>query len=222
MSAERSGRGPLRVGLTGGIGSGKSTVAALLRAHGLPVVDADEIVHELLAPGGAAVPPVLAAFGDAVRAPDGGVDRKALGRIVFGDAAARRRLEAIVHPLVAEASRERLRTAAERSPGGVVVYDAALLVETGRYEEFDRLVVVTAPREAQIARIAERDGLSRKEAEARVAAQMPLEEKVRLADYVIDNGGPPEKTAEQTRHLVRRLLEDAAALAAGLPLPKRK
>ena len=198
----------LTVGLTGGIASGKSTVDAMFGELGVHVIDADAIVHGLLAPGGAAVAPVAAAFGPAVAAPAGGIDRIALGRIVFGDATARARLESIVHPLVGEeiaASIGSLR----RNPGGpIVIVDAALLVETGIDRHFDRLIVVTCREETQLERLVRDRGLTEDEALKRIRAQASSTEKAARAHYRIDNDGTFEQTRGQVEQVYRSLLED--------------
>ncbi len=179
------------IGLTGGIACGKSAVADLLRRRGCPVIDADDVAREVLSPGSPGLAAVVEAFGAGVLDDQGLLDRPALAEMVFSDPSARKRLEAITHPRIAALSAERMRDAvaagAER-----VFYEAALLVETGRHRDFDALWVVTAPPAAQIDRILARDGLSRAAAEARLAAQLPMDDKVALADVVIDNGGDRE------------------------------
>ena len=214
-------RRALIAALTGGIATGKSTVAGMLREHGIPVIDADALVHALLEPGGAAVEPVVRAFGEAVRADDGGVDRARLADRVFQDEAARRLLERIVHPLVREQSARRMIETIERQAPPVLIYDAALLVETGRHREFPRLIVVTAPPGQQLARLVDRDGLDVDAAGARIRSQRPTAEKAALADYVIDNGGPWTATRAQVAELAAKLREDAAAWCAGGRLPVR-
>ncbi|HNX20050.1 MAG TPA: dephospho-CoA kinase [Acidobacteriota bacterium] len=217
------GLGPVLVaGLTGGIASGKSTVAGMMRELGTPVVDADEIVHEMLSPGGAAVGPIVAAFGAAAQTLDGAVDRVALAALVFRNDEAREQLEEIVHPLVAAAARDRLADAAEATRAEVVVYDAALLVETGRRDEVDRLVVVSAPPDVQLARLMARDHIDADAAGARLRAQLPLERKLDVADYVIDNGGRWDQTRRQVAATMAALREDAALLRMGQPLPRRR
>jgi len=174
------------VGLTGGIATGKTTFAAALRAQGLPVVDADELARQVVAPGAPALAAIVEAFGPGVLGPGGALDRKALGRLVFADAGARRRLEAITHPAIRramEAETARLAAAGH----DLVVYDSPLLYEAGLEGAVSLVVVVYAPREAQLARLQARDGLSRAEAEARLAAQLPIEEKAGRADAVVDN-----------------------------------
>jgi len=200
----RAHRGGLRVfGLTGGIGSGKSTVAQLFAARGVPVVDADALAREVVAPGSPAYGDVAAAWPEVI-APDGTVDRKRLGAIVFGDPAARARLEAITHPRIAAAADARLAALAEEGHR-LALYEATLLVESGRWREFDALIVVTASTETQIARATARDGLSRAQAEARVRAQLPTEEKVRVATHVIDNDGTRTGTEAQVEALLAKL-----------------
>jgi dephospho-CoA kinase len=175
-------------GLTGGIASGKSTVSARFRARGVPIVDADELAREVVAPGTEGLAAVVAAFGPGVLGADGALDRKALAALVFGDEAKRKQLNAIVHPRIGAASAAKL---AALGAGGaaLVCYDAALLVENGLGDAFRPLVVVAAPENVQIARIMKRDGATEDEARARIRAQRPLAEKVAVADVVIDNGG---------------------------------
>ncbi len=217
----RRERRALIVALTGGIATGKSTVAGMLREQGIPVIDADALVHELLDPGGAAVGSVVAAFGDGILSADGGIDRARLARQVFEDEARRTTLEQIVHPLVQVESARRITRTIERTGSPIVIYDAALLVETGRHREFPRLLVVTCPVELQITRLMERDGLDVDAAGARIRSQMPTSEKVAVADYVIDNSGPWTRTRTQVARLVEQLREDAAAWRAEEPLPAR-
>lgn len=179
------------VGLTGGIGSGKSTFSALLRARGVPVIDADRLAREAVAPGSAGLAEVVRAFGDDVLDASGGLDRKRMAARVFADPAARRALEDIVHPRVREAmAAEVQRLAATGVP--LALYDVPLLYEAGRERDVETVVVVWAPREAQLARLSARDGMSAAEAEARISAQMPLDEKARRADFVVVNDGTLE------------------------------
>lgn len=204
------------VGLTGGIGSGKSTVARMLRELGATVIDADAIVHELQAPGQPMVAELAEAFGPGILAAGGALDRKALGAIVFGDEAARLRLEAIVHPPVGAEFARRLASAiAADAP--LVVLDIPLLFEgreSGRGSAAARnaeiTVVVWVPESVQIERQMKRDGCTRAEAEQRVRAQLSLDRKRELADHVIDNAGTLADTARQVRALYRELVGASA------------
>jgi dephospho-CoA kinase len=196
-------RGGLRlIGLTGGIGSGKSTVARLIAELGVPVLDADQLAREVVAPGEPGQAEVARVWPDVIRA-DGTLDRKRLGAIVFADPAARARLEAIVHPRIAALADARAGALA-RQGHRLAFYEASLLVETGRHRGMDGLVVVTARPETQLRRAMARDGLTRDAAQARIDAQLPLATKVAAATYVIDNDGD----LEATRAAVRRLVAD--------------
>ena len=190
-------------GLTGGIGTGKSTVARMFAARGVPVVDADAVAREVVAPGTVGNAEVAAAWPQAI-GPDGAVDRKKLGAIVFGDPAARTRLEAITHPLIQQASAARLMDVANDGHP-LALYEAALLVESGRWKDFDGLIVVTASPQRQVERAVARGGLSRDEAEARVKAQLPTDEKARVATHVIDNDGTLAETERQVDAVLQRL-----------------
>ena len=183
----------LRIGLTGGIGSGKSTVSALLAERGAVIVDADRIAREVVAPGTPGLAQVVEAFGEAVVAADGSLDRQALAAIVFGDAQARARLDGIVHPLVRARSLERLAAVPE---GAVVVNDVPLLVETGQAASYDLVLVVEADPATRISRLVQR-GLSAEDARARMAAQATDEQRRAVADVVLDNSGTQEELAEQ-------------------------
>ena len=194
----------LRVGLTGGIASGKSTVAARLRELGLTVLNADLLAHELMAPGQPAYEDVVREFGRGVLAADGTVDRKKLGEIVFRDAERRERLNAIVHPRVIAAREEELKRMEEEEPDGIAIIEAALLIEAGYYKKLDRLIVCSCRPEQQVERLRAR-GLSEEEARQRIAAQLPLEEKLRLANEVVDCSGTVEETLRQTDELAGRL-----------------
>jgi dephospho-CoA kinase len=193
------------VGLTGGIASGKSTVAAMFQALGVPLVDADAIAREVVAPGEPAYQEILEAFGAEVRAPDGTIDRKRLGAIVFTDRQARARLNAITHPRIAQRSGERLE-ALQKGPHPYVMYEAALLVENGIYKAFDALVVVAASEATQLHRLRARDAASEQEARARMEAQLPLHNKVEVADHVIHNDGSLDETEQQVRRVHQALL----------------
>jgi len=201
------------VGLTGGIGTGKSTVAALLAELGAVVIDADAIVHELQARGSPVLGELASAFGEAIIDATGALDREALGAIVFRDAEARKRLGEIIHPKVAAEMARRTATAREAG-AAVVVLDIPLLFEGRRagtgsaaHLGFDATVLVYASEEQQIERQMQRDGVGRDEALRRVRAQLPIEEKKGMADHVVDNSGDPEATARQVRALYAELAE---------------
>lgn len=188
------------IGLTGGIASGKSTVARLLAAMGAAVIDADELAREAVRPGTPALAEIVRTFGATVLQPDGTLDRPALGAIVFADPGARRRLEQITHPairLLAEARLDALR----RSGAETVVYMAPLLIEAGATDRVDEIWVVHVDPATQLSRLMSRDNLTRQEAANRVASQMPLDEKRRHGRVVIDNSGTPEETERQVREI---------------------
>jgi dephospho-CoA kinase len=198
----------LSVGLTGGIACGRTTVCAVFARLGACVVDMDDLAHRLVAPGGAAVEKVAAEFGGRYLDERGGIRRKDLGKVVFRDAAARARLEAILHPMIlAEAARIIEDFGAERGRG-IAVTDAALLVETGGYRRYPRLVVVFCDPDLQLRRLMVRDGLSEPDALARIAAQAPLAQKKLLADYLIDTSGTLAETEARTHEVYAMLLDD--------------
>jgi dephospho-CoA kinase len=190
----------LRVGLTGGIASGKTVVRQLLADLGAFTIDADEIVHRLLSEPADLALQIGESLGPGVLAEDGSVDRGKLGAVVFSDPLARRRLNQLVHPRVI-AEERRLLGEAERAGVEIAVVDAALMIEAGTYGDYDRLVVVYCPRSLQLERLVARDGLSREEAARRIDAQMPIDEKKRYADHLIDTSGTLEDTARQVREL---------------------
>jgi dephospho-CoA kinase len=206
----------LRVGLTGGIASGKSHVLRRLQAAGLAAVDLDHVAHATMALGGAAFDEVVAAFGPSVLDGAGAIDRKALGAIVFTSPEARARLDAIVHPRVREGEAAVAR-AAEAAGAAVLVTDAALLVEAGLHLRFDRLIATWCPPEAQLARLRARDGIGEAAARARVEAQMPIGEKRAFAHFMIDTSGTPADTDAQVDALVPRLLEIEPPVPLSLP-----
>jgi dephospho-CoA kinase len=200
----------LRVGLTGGIATGKSRVLRRMAEAGFHTLDLDRVAHEVTAPGGSAYAEVVEAFGHGILGPDGRIDRGALGAVVFAEESARERLNAIVHPKVrAEEARRAAALAGE--PGAVMVTDAALLVEAGVHLRFDRLVVVWCPQAIQVRRLMQRDGLDERSARARVAAQMPGEEKRRYGHYVLDSSGAESDTDEAAAAVAEELGSIAAA-----------
>jgi dephospho-CoA kinase len=199
----------LHVGLTGGVASGKSTLAAMLAARGAATLDADAVVRALYRPDGAATPLVADLFGEGVLAPDGGIDRAALLRLALVDSAARRRLEAAVHPLVRREITAWSRTlAGGRQPPAVAIVEAALLVETGAYREFDLLVVVSAPRDRRRA-WALAAGWTAERFDRLAAAQLSDAEREGVADRVVHNAGDRASLAEQADELWRELRERA-------------
>jgi len=196
----------LRIGLTGGIGSGKSTVSRLLGERGAVVVDADVIAREVVAPGTPGLAAIVEAFGPTVLAADGSLDRPGLAAVVFADPEARRRLDAIVHPLVRARAGE-LEAAAP--PDAVVVHDVPLLAETGQGASYDLVVVVEADPGVRVARLVQR-GLRADDARARIAVQATDEQRRAIADVVLDNSGTPEQLTEQVERLWRDRVVQAA------------
>lgn len=195
----------ITVGLTGGIGSGKSAVSGLLAARGAVIVDADLIAREVVEPGTVGLARIRSEFGNEVLRPDGSLDRALLGRRVFSDPAALSRLNAVVHPLVGERTAELLATA--RSAGAqVVVHDVALLVENGLAPVYDAVVVVAARPQTQLERLTRLRGMTPEEARQRIAAQAPLADKLAVATHVIENDGPYEELAPQVDRLWARLV----------------
>lgn len=190
------------LGLTGSIGMGKSTAAGMLRALGVPVCDSDRVVHDLLAPGGAAVGPIGRAFRGVVR--DGAVDHRALGEKVFNDAEALHRLEAILHPMVEDAQTSFLKQAAARREK-LVALDVPLLFEVGTDARCDATVVVTAPRFLQEARVLGRPGMTRERLEGVLARQMPDAEKRRRADFIVQTGVGRRHTLQRLEEIVTML-----------------
>jgi dephospho-CoA kinase len=203
-------------GLTGNIGAGKSTVAAMLREAGIPVLDADRISKEVTAPGGRAYDAVVQAFGGGMVRDDGSIDRKRLGEIVFSDPASRERLERITHPAILEAMKEAV-SGIEHEGHRAAVVEATLIHESGRKGLFEAVISVTCDRETSISRLAARDGMSRRQAEARLRAQMDADRKAGASDYVIDNSGDIESTRRQVVALAGVLLGKGAtrSLPAG-------
>jgi len=200
----------LRVGLTGGIACGKSTVTAMMRELGCTVLDADALAHRLIEPGQPAYDEVVREFGSIILRPDGTIDRKALGGIVFANRARLDRLNHIIHPLVIKDHDRQLTELELANPRGIAVVEAALLIEAGYHRNLDRLVVAWCRPEQQRERLQAR-GLSLEEAEQRIAAQMPAEEKRRMAGDVIDCSGDLEATRRQVAAIVARLRAEAAA-----------
>ncbi len=194
----------LKVGLTGGIGSGKSAVSALLASYGAAIIDADLIAREVVAPGSPGLARVVQAFGNQLLLPDGSLDRAALGRLVFPDPTALAELNGIVHPLVRERTLE-LIDQAERSGARVVIHDLPLLVENGLAATYDVVVVVAADPQTQLDRLVRLRGMDEGDARARMTAQVPLADKLAVATYVVHNDGPLDQLAPQVEALWRDL-----------------
>ncbi len=200
------------VGLTGGIASGKSFVADILVSCGAVVINADLLAREVVAPGEPAYRAIVEVFGDGVVLPDGSLDRKALGRIVFADAAARKVLEQITHPAIAERAARLIERERQRGTPAVF-YEVPLLIEAGLVATVDEVWVVSVSREVQLERLMKRDGISREEALRKIAAQMPLHEKAAYADVIIDNSGLREETAHRVRREWERLWKRLAEVS---------
>jgi dephospho-CoA kinase len=197
------------VGLTGGIASGKSLVARVFKDLGAHVIDADRIVHELLEPEQEACREVIDHFGKDILLPHGGIDRRKLGQIVFNNPEKREWLNSCLHPRVFNTYTAQVTHIKDRMPDAIIVFDAALLIETGYYHNVDKVVVVYADQEQQIERLIARDRFTREQALARIASQMPLAEKRRHADYVIDNTGSRENTERLTKEVFEKLRQES-------------
>jgi dephospho-CoA kinase len=195
----------LRVGLTGGLASGKSFVGQALADLGCYLIEADQLGHQVLLPDGEAYAGVVREFGPDILDREGFIDRKKLGALVFDHPERLEKLNRLVHPPVGERQARMIAEIAQRDREAIVVVAAAILVETGSYRRFDRLIVVTCTLEQQIERAMKRGPYSREEVLARLSRQLPLEEKVRLADYVIDTSGTKENTLEQVRAVYNSL-----------------
>ncbi len=193
----------MRVGLTGGVASGKSTVAGILESLGAVVIDADVLAREVVEPGTPGLAAVVAEFGPGVLTEDGALDRPALGALVFADEAARRRLEKILHPLIRARGAE---IEAEAAGEALVVHDIPLLAETGQADRFDAVVVVDVPVETQVERMVRDRGMSREDALARVAAQAGRQDRLAVATYVVDNTGTREDLRDRVTEVFERLV----------------
>ncbi len=193
------------VGLTGGLASGKSLVSREFLRLGASVIDADEISREVMRPGTDVYREIVREFGRQYLKDDGTINRKRLGKLVFSDPQRLKRLNEITHPAIRRAIEDRIRTLKETKGDALIVVDAALLIETGLYKKMDRVIVVYADEEKQIERLVKRDHLSGDEAKRRINAQMPLREKLKFADFVVDNNGTVEETVERVREIFARL-----------------
>jgi dephospho-CoA kinase len=198
----------LRVGLTGSIGVGKSFVSGVLAELGCRVLDADEIAREVVAPGSSALRDVVKAFGPEILQSDGTLDRSKLGALVFADPDKRATLNSILHPDIIAQQDQRLRKWEIEEPNGIAVVDAALMIESGGYKRFDKLIVVHCRDEVQLERVMARNNLSREEAQKRIGAQMSQEEKKKFADYLIDTSDGFEAARARTSEIYAMLLAE--------------
>ena len=204
----------LLVGLTGSIATGKSTVSDMFRGLGGVILDADLLAREVVEPGEPALAQIAAEFGDGVLKADGTLDRKKLGAVVFGNAERRKRLETLTHPAIRDRFLRRLAELEAQSFDGIVLWDAPVMIESGGYRDMDKLVVVATDEGTQSSRLCARDGIEAAEAERKIKSQMPVAEKAKLADYVIDNAGDRAATEAQVRDVYAALLRDLAARRA--------
>ena len=195
----------LCVGLTGGIATGKSTVSRLFVECGARLIDADVLAREAVAPGQPALRKIAETFGREMLHPDGALDRDRLGKAVFGNPAQLEKLNAIVHPPVAIAQERQSREIAGQDPHAVIIYDAALLIEAGARKRMDTIIVVTADEPTQLRRLMDRNKLTEENARTRIRSQMPLAEKVKVADYVIDGTLPVERLRTEVRRIYEEL-----------------
>lgn len=195
----------LKVGLTGSIAVGKTYVCKVLREAGVHVLDADQVARDVVAPGTKGLAGIVEAFDYAILQPDGSLDRAKMAAIVFADEAKRKLLNSIVHPLVIEAQDKWIREVEAADPKGIAVVDAALMIESGGWERFDKLIVVWCRPELQLARLMARSALTENEAKQRIASQMPQDEKKRYADHLIDTSEGFDDTRRQTLELVATL-----------------
>lgn len=194
------------VGITGGIGTGKSAVADMFKRLGAVVIDADRISHRLIYPGRPAWKKIISTFGKTVLRKNYFIDRKILAQKVFSDSRKLKKLGGIIHPLVYKAIREKIARIKRSCPSAVVIFDAPLLLESGGQKHTDKLVVVDVPRGVQLKRVCEKFGIGKSDALRRIKAQMPLKEKIKIADFVIDNGGSLISTDKQVRAIWKKLV----------------
>ena len=200
----------IRVGLTGGIATGKSTVSTIFRHAGAKIIDADQIARNVVNKGLPAWQKIVAHFGPRVLMADGQINRASLAEVVFNDPVQKRYLNAIVHPHVRRKTEELMQKLKEKEVNGVVVLDVPLLYEVGMDSDLDKIIVVYVPEVIQLERLMERDGLSEQSARVRIQSQMPIEEKKQRADIVIDNSGSPEITQATALEIYRTLASEAA------------
>jgi dephospho-CoA kinase len=189
------------LGLTGGIATGKSTVSALFQQRGAVVIDADQVARQVVEPGEEGLARIVRQFGTQVMQPDRRLDRAALGRIIFNDAAARQKLNQLLHPLIRQAMQQQTRFVLEKNAQTIVLWDTPLLIEGNLLPFVEKVIVVYVPASMQLARLIKRDAFSVAEAQNRISAQLPIEEKKRVADWVIDNSGTLAQTERQVDQL---------------------
>jgi dephospho-CoA kinase len=197
----------IKVGLTGSIAVGKSFVCRVFRELGCHIIDADLIARDVVRAGTEGLRQIVDEFGPEILLPDGELDRKKLGDIVFADDAKRQRLNSIVHPLVIEEQDREIRKIEKRSPDGIVIVDAALMIESGGYKRFEKLIVVFCGPEIQLQRLMKRDGLTEDEARRRIGAQMPQEDKKRFATHLIDTSAGFNETRRRTEEVFLALTQ---------------
>jgi dephospho-CoA kinase len=195
----------LKVGLTGGLACGKTFVGEAFASYGCFLIQADLLGHEVLAPGGEAYQQVVDEFGGAILSAEGAIDRRALAAAVFGSPDRLARLNSLVHPPVLQREERLLAEFAAREPHGIAVLEAAILIETGTYKRFDRIILVVCEEEDQLERAMRREGANLEDVRARLSRQMPLSEKRKFADFVIDTSGKKEHTLRQTRAVYEAL-----------------
>ncbi|WP_258088214.1 dephospho-CoA kinase [Weissella fangxianensis] len=193
-----------KLGLTGGIATGKTTISNYLKSTGIPVLDADEYARQVVEPGTPGLAEITNTFGEQVLQPDGSLNRKLLGQIVFNDASARQKLNDITHPRIQQMMADELyRLAEHQTP--LVILDIPLLLENKNVAGADAVMVVTVPESLQLTRLMQRNNLTEKEAQSRISAQMPLVEKEKLADFVIDNSGSISSTQKQVEQVIQKI-----------------
>jgi dephospho-CoA kinase len=189
------------LGLTGGIATGKSTVSALFQQRGAVVIDADQVARQVVEPGEEGLARIVRQFGTQVLQPDQRLDRTALGRIIFNDAAARQKLNQLLHPLIRQAMQQQTHSILQQHPHAILLWDTPLLIEGNLLSFVEKVIVVYVPESIQLARLMARDAFSVAEAQSRISAQLPMAEKKRVADWVIDNSGTLEQTERQVDQL---------------------
>lgn len=195
----------LIVGLTGGVASGKTVVSKVFREEGALIIDLDQVARDMVQPHRPAYDDLIKAFGKGILYEDGSINRKKLASMVFANPNQRERLNQILHPRIKDEIDQRIRAIGQKDPQAIVVIDAPLLIERGEHKEVDQLVVVTSSKKRQIQRLIQRDGISEKEALMRISSQMPLEEKVKWADFVIRNDGSLQETKRRAKEIFKKL-----------------